>query len=70
MEYIVEAYSPSTGHKLRELQLESPAITRRDLAQLFADSFAQRLNSQRHLDVTDWQARVDTIDPNFHARTL
>jgi hypothetical protein len=64
------AYSPSTGHKLRELQLESPAIARRDLALLFAESFARRLNEQRHLDQTDWEPRLDTIDPLYHARTL
>jgi hypothetical protein len=70
MEYIIEAHSPSLGYALRELQLESPAITRRDLAGLFAESFARRLNQQQHMGVADWQPRVDVIDPTFHARTL
>jgi hypothetical protein len=70
MEYIIQAHSPSLGYSLRELQLEGPAITRRDLAGLFADSFARRLNERQHMGVADWQPRIDTIDPTFHARTL
>lgn len=70
MEYIVLAHSPSLGHSLRELQLEGPAITRRDLAQMFAESFATRLNQRQHMGAQDWQPKLDTIDPAFHARTL
>ncbi len=70
MEYIVMAYSPSKGHKLRELQLESPAIRTQADAQRFAESFAQRLNQRRHMDCTDWTPRTSTIDPQNHIRTL
>jgi len=70
MEYQILARSASRGITLRELQLESPAIQRQDLALQFAESFARRLRDQRHLDATDWQGQIDTIDPDYHARTL
>lgn len=70
MEYTVQARSPSLGYTIRELQLESPAIQRRDLALQFAESFAARLNQQRHMNQSDWIAEIDQIDPLYHARTL
>ena len=70
MEYTVSAYSPSTGFSQREMQLESPRITDLRLANMFADSFARRLNEAANSGLTDWVGRVGTIDPNFHARTL
>jgi len=69
MEYIVTAHSPSKGITIREMQLESPAITTEKLARAFAESFARRLSEQKHSGARDWQGRIDTIDPNSHART-
>ena len=69
MEYTVFARSASTGTSLRELQLESPAITSQHLAQLHAESFARRLNEAANSGLTDWVGHVGTIDPNFHVRT-
>jgi hypothetical protein len=69
-EYIILAHSPSTGLIQRELQLETKAITNPSLAQMFANSFATRLNAVAQDGITDWQPRLDTVDPNFHARTL
>ena len=70
MEYIVNAYSPSKGITMREMQLESPAITSEKLARAFAESFARRLSEQKSNGARDWIPRIDTIDPNSHARTL
>jgi hypothetical protein len=64
------ARSPSTGHRLRELQLESPRITTRAQALMFAESFARRLRDRQHMNVTDWQAQIDTVDPDASVRTL
>lgn len=69
MEYIINAHSPSKGITMREMQLESPAITSLKLANLFAESFARRLCEQMHSGARDWQPRIDTIDPENHART-
>ncbi len=69
MEYVIQARSASLGYTIRELQLESPACTRRDLAQQFAESFARRLRERRHMDRDDWLAEVTEIDPLYHART-
>jgi hypothetical protein len=68
-EYIIFAYSPSTGVAQRELQLENSPITDPRLAQMHADSFATRLNSAKHNATADWQPRLETVDPNFHVRT-
>ena len=70
MEYIVNAYSPSKGITMRELQLESPAITTEKLARAFAESFARRLCDQKHSGARDWIPKIDTVDPSSHARTL
>jgi hypothetical protein len=69
MEYIVNAYSPSKGITMREMQLESPAITSEKLARALAESFARRLSEQRANGAQDWRPRIDTIDPVNHART-
>lgn len=69
MEYIVNAYSPSKGITMREMQLESPAITSLKLATMFAESFARRLSEQKHSGARDWVPRIATIDPVNHART-
>jgi hypothetical protein len=69
-EYIILAQSPSTGHVQRELQLESKPITDPRLAQMFADSFATRLNAAGVDGIRDWIPKLDTVDPNSHARTL
>ena len=69
MEYIVNAYSPSKGITMREMQLESPAITNLKLAQALAESFARRLSEQKHNGARDWRPRIDTVDPVNHART-
>ena len=69
MEYTVFAQSASTGQTLREMQLESPMITSQHLANLHAESFARRLNQAANSGLTDWVARVGTIDPEAHVRT-
>lgn len=69
MEYIVNAYSPSKGITMREMQLESPAITSEKLARALAESFARRLTEQKCNRAQDWQPRIDTVDPVNHART-
>ena len=69
MEYIVNAYSPSKGITMREMQLESPAITSEKLAHALAESFARRLSEQKANGARDWKPRIDTIDPINHART-
>jgi hypothetical protein len=69
MEYIINAYSPSKGITIREMQLESPAITSEKLARAFAESFARRLSEQKSNGAQDWKPRIDTIDPTNHART-
>lgn len=68
-EYIIKAYSASLNIEQRELNLmSSHPRTKRD-ADRWAASFAQRLNEQQFLRATDWQARTELVDRQFHART-
>lgn len=70
MEYIVQAYSPSQNTLQRELNLmSSPPKTESEALQ-HATSFAQRLNAQALLGARDWQARIELVNSQYHARTL
>jgi hypothetical protein len=69
-EYIIMAYSPSTGITQRELQLESRPITDLNLANLHANSFATRMAAAGTDGITDWVPKITTIDPDYYARTL
>jgi hypothetical protein len=68
-EYIILAYSPSTGHVQRELQLESRPASDPRLAQMFADSFAARLNAAGMDGIKDWVPRLELVNPDSHVRT-
>lgn len=69
MEYIIQAYSPSKGITLRELQLESAPAKDKRTASLFAESFARRLNERKSNGATDWQPKLDLVNPDSYART-
>lgn len=59
-EYTINAYSPSLNQTIREFNLAAgnPAILDGAYAQKVADSFAHRLNQQRHMKATDWEGRA------------
>jgi hypothetical protein len=61
MQYKITAYSPSTTHEIRELELDGNIIEDARLAQQRADSFATRLNIAQHMQATDWSGRVSPI---------
>lgn len=61
IKYKITAYSPSTTHEIREIELDGNIITDAGLAEQRANSFAQRLNSQQHMQAQDWQGRVSHI---------
>jgi hypothetical protein len=54
IKYMITAYSPSLTQETREIELDGNIITDAGLAAQRADSFAQRLNSQHNMNVTDW----------------
>ena len=59
-EYTINAYSPSLNQSIREFNLAqgNPALLDQQYAQKVADSFAYRLNQQRHMKATDWEGRA------------
>ena len=59
--YKITAYSPSTTHEIRELELDGNIIQEATEAQYRADTFAQRLNQQYYMQARDWQGRVEQI---------
>jgi len=59
--YKITAYSPSTTHEIRELELDGNIIQEAQEAQYRADTFAQRLNQQYYMQARDWQGRVEQI---------
>ena len=59
--YKITAYSPSTTHEIRELELDGNIIQEATEAQYRADTFAQRLNGQFYMQTRDWQGRVEQI---------
>lgn len=61
MQYKITAYSPSTTHEIRELELDGNIIEDARLAQQRADSFATRLNIAQHMQARDWSGRVSPI---------
>jgi hypothetical protein len=61
IKYKITAYSPSTTHEIREVELDGNIITDARLAQQRANSFAQRLNDQKHMQTTDWCGQVTHI---------
>lgn len=61
IKYKITAYSPSTTHEIREIELDGNIITDAGLAQQRANSFAQRLNSQQHMQAQDWYGVVGLI---------
>jgi hypothetical protein len=67
MTYIIKAYSVSTNTTQREIALESKAPDTAKLAQMTADSFAQRLCERTH--VKDWVGQIELVDPNNSVRT-
>ena len=69
-EYIIKAYSPSLNVTQRELNLMSAAPNNAREADLWAQSFAQRLNEQGFLKATDWRPQTELVDKQFYARTL
>ncbi len=68
-EYIITAHSPSLNVTQRELNLMSAHPNNPREAQMWADSFAHRLNEQRFLNAEDWQARTELVNKQFYART-
>jgi len=59
--YRITAYSPSTTHEIRELELDGNIIQEQPEAQRRADTFALRLNNQRYMQARDWQGRCEPI---------
>ena len=57
--YIWGARSASSKQKFHEMNLGQKLVTDRNLAQRFADSFASRLNVNKHMQRTDWQPIVE-----------
>jgi hypothetical protein len=56
-EYTINAYSPSLNQSINLAQ-GNPALLDQQYAQKVADSFAYRLNQQRHMKATDWEGRA------------
>jgi hypothetical protein len=58
--YSIYAYSPSLNTKVREFNLEmnNPTITNKIYAEQIANAFAQRMNAKKHMQVSDWTAKV------------
>jgi hypothetical protein len=59
--YKIMAWSPSTTHVVREVELDGNIIVEAGEAQRRADSFAQRMNQQREMQAADWQGRIELI---------
>jgi hypothetical protein len=62
--YYIIAQSPTTGDRIRELTLEfdgSGHVPLSDplLAQQRADSWALRLNTEQHMQITDWVGIIE-----------
>jgi hypothetical protein len=61
IKYKITAYSPGLTQEIREIELDGTIITDARLAAQRADSFAQRLRDQQHMQATDWQGVVSHI---------
>ena len=57
--YVWGARSASSSQKFHEMNPGQKLVTNRELAQRFADSFASRLNANRHMQRTYWQPIVE-----------
>jgi len=68
-EYIIKAYSPSLNVTQRELNLMSAHPSSKRDADLWAASFAQRLNEQQCLRTSDWVPKTELVNKQFYART-
>ncbi len=68
--YSIYAYSPSLNTKVREFNLEmnNPNITNKIYAEQIANAFAQRMNAKKHMQVSDWTAKV--IYEQYGVKTL
>lgn len=61
LQYTIEAYSRSANQTQRQVTLGQQGVTveiNRRQAEQTAEAFAQTLNTQRKLSVTDWQGRA------------
>ena len=75
--YSIYAYSPSLNTKVREFNLEmnNPIITNKIYAEQIAGAFVQRMNAKKHMQTSDWQAKVIyeqygvTTLPNYQFHT-
>lgn len=58
--YSIYAFSPSLNTQVREFNLEmnNPIIDNKLYATQIANAFAQRMNEKKHMQASDWQARV------------
>ena len=61
IKYKITAYSASLTQEIREIELDGNIITDEGVAQQRADSFAQRLREQQHMQARDWQGRISHI---------
>jgi hypothetical protein len=68
-EYIIKAFSASLNVTQRELNLMSAHPNNQREADMWAASFAARLNEQRFLNATDWQPQTELVNQQFHVRT-
>ncbi len=65
MFYAIHAYSPTRNQTQRELaedELKGRPITSKQLATQMAQAFAQRLNQQQFLKVSDWQGQIELVN--------
>ena len=68
-EYIIKAHSTTANITQRELQLMGSQPSNAREAQMLADSFAQRMNTQVFQGATDWVGIIEAVDAQ-HVRTL
>jgi len=59
--YKITAYSASLTQEIRELELDGTIITDARLAQQRADSFAERMNKNHHMQARDWVGKIELI---------
>ena len=65
MFYAIHAYSPTRNQTQRELaqdELQGRPVTSKQLAEQMAQAFAERLNQQQFLRVTDWEPRIELVN--------
>jgi len=59
--YKITAYSASLTQEIRELELDGTIITDARQAQQRADSFAERMNKNHHMQARDWVGKISLI---------